>query len=221
VAATVFELRQVRDETVPGEIRGTFRPTVVVVSTALRDESPGFHHVVCRGNNRRRIYVDDHDRMFFCATVDRLATKYHWRILAWCLMDNHYHLVIEVTDRGLAAGMCELNSGYACTFNVRHGRVNHLFGKRYFSRRIRTDAQMLNVVRYIVQNPRAAGGSRPLQAYRWTSYAATIGLAIADIRLARDELLSFFGRDPTYAREWFRVFCTASGFPSLVRWQPP
>jgi hypothetical protein len=79
----------------------------------------------------------------------------------------------------------------------------------------------MNVVRYIVQNPRAAGGSQRLEAYRWTSYAATIGLAFADIQLARDELLAFFGATPARATEQFRMFCSASSLGGRVRWQPP
>ena len=78
--------------------------------------------------------------------------------------------------------MCELNTGYARTFNANHGRVNHLFGKRYWNRRITTDASLWNVVRYIVQNPRRAGGKGSLEGFRWTSYAATIGLGLADIQ---------------------------------------
>jgi putative transposase len=122
------------------------------VSTQLRDESPGVHHVVCRGNNKRIICDDDTDRAWFCDTVTATARKYHWHVLAWCLMDNHYHLLITVTDRGLAAGMCELNSRYARIFNQRHDRVSHLFGERYWSRRAKTHAEVMNVVRYIVQN---------------------------------------------------------------------
>ena len=83
------------------------------MSTPLRDESPGYHHVVTRGNNKRSIYLDDHDREFFCWTVIRIAKKYGWTVLAYCLMDNHYHLLISVGEKGLAGGMCELNSGYA------------------------------------------------------------------------------------------------------------
>jgi putative transposase len=191
------------------------------VSTPLRDESPGYHHVVTRGNNKRRIYVDDRDREFFCTTVRRIAQKYGWTVLAYCLMDNHYHLVLAVGDAGLSRGMCELNSGYARTFNANHGRINHLFGKRFWSRRIKTHASMLNVIRYVVQNPRRAGGSKPLEAYRWTSYAATIGLAFAEIELAKDELLAFFGSTPEGAIAEFRLFCSAHGFLSHVRWQPP
>jgi len=191
------------------------------VSTPLRDESPGYHHVVTRGNNKRTIYLDDRDREFFCSSVTRIARKYGWTILAYCLMDNHYHLLISVGEKGLSDGMCELNSGYACTFNARHGRVNHLFGKRYWNRRITTDASLWNVVRYIVQNPRRAGGEKPLEGYRWTSYAATIGLAFADIQLARTEVLRFFGRVRAEAVDDFRIFCSATALAGHVRWQPP
>ncbi|HEY0415315.1 MAG TPA: transposase [Gaiellaceae bacterium] len=191
------------------------------MSTPLRDESPGYHHVVARGNNKRPIYVDDHDRVVFCLTVQRVARKYGWTVLAYCLMENHYHLLLTVGNKGLAAGMCELNTGYARTFNATHGRINHLFGRRYWSRRVTSDASLLNVIRYIVQNPRRAGGSKPLDGYRWTSYAATIGLALADIQLARDELLALFGRTPESAVDRFRAFCSATVLASPVRWQPP
>ena len=159
----------------------------------LRDESPGYHHVVTRGNNKRRIFLDDDDREFFCLTVDRIATRFGWRVIAYCLMDNHYHLVIAVGERGLSAGMRDLNTAVACRFNAKHGRINHLFGKRFWNRRIRTDASIWSTVRYVVQNPRRAGGSKPLEAYTWSSYAATVGFASPRIRLARHELLAFFG----------------------------
>jgi REP-associated tyrosine transposase len=191
------------------------------VSLPLRDESPGYHHVVTRGNNKQRIYVDERDRITFCLTVQRIARKYGWTIIAYCLMDNHYHLLLSVGEQGLSRGMCELNTSYALTFNATHGRVNHLFGRRYWNRRIKTDASVLNVVRYIVQNPRRAGISERLEGYRWSSYAATIGLAFADMQLARDELLALFGRTPARAVEEFRTFCSATGVSRHVGWQPP
>jgi len=186
-----------------------------------RDESAGYHHVVTRGNNKRIIFTDDLDREYFCHAVDRVARKYGWTILAYCLMDNHYHLVISVGDQGLARGMCELNTGYALNFNARHGRINHLFGKRYWNRRIKTESSLLNVVRYIVQNPRRAGGTRPLEAYVWTSYAATIGLAFGRLQLAKEELLRFFGRTPADAVEAFKTFCSAAPLGGHAQWQPP
>jgi putative transposase len=177
------------------------------MSAQLRDESPGYHHVVTRGNNKRTIYTIDRDRWFFCLTVNRIAKKHGWTVLAYCLMDNHYHLVISVSERGLSAGMCELNTAYAVWFNHEHGRVNHLFGTRYWNRRLRTEASLFNAIRYVIQNPARAGVSGPLESHVWTSYAATIGLAFAEIRLARDELLAFFGNSPAHAIERFRAVC--------------
>jgi putative transposase len=172
-----------------------------------RDESPGYHHVVTRGNNKRVIYLDDRDRWFFCITVERIATKYGWRLIAYCLMSNHYHLVIGVAERGLAEGMCELNTAYAMHFNAEHGRINHLFGKRYWNKRLRTDAAVMNAVRYAIRNPRRAGIPGELESHIWTSYAATIGLAFARIALARDELLALFGSTPERALAEFRAYC--------------
>ena len=191
------------------------------MSYKLRDEGTGYHHVVTRGNNKRVIYESDEDRWYFCEHVTRVAAKYEWRIVAYALMKNHYHLIIHVGDKGLAAGMCKLNTGYALWFNQQHGRVNHLFGKRYWNRRIRTDASLMNAVRYVVQNPRRAGGTEPLEGYAWTSYAATIGLAYARMRLERDEALSFFGATPERAVEALREYCNASPLGGHVRRQPP
>jgi putative transposase len=191
------------------------------VSYIPRDESPGYHHVVTRGNNRRLIFEADRDREFFCLHVGRIAKKYGWTIVAYCLMDNHYHLVILVGDKGLSNGMCELNTGYAVHFNAWHGRINHLFGKRFWSRRLRSEGALFNAVRYVVRNHVAAGGSHKLEAYRWSSYAATIGLAFADMKLARDELLEHFGRTPEQAIARFVEFCATPIPRGHERWQPP
>jgi len=179
------------------------------------------YHVTTRGNNRGPIFADDFDRQTFLVTLQQSKLRHGWKVHAYCLMDNHYHLLISVGSKGLAGGMCELNSGYAQMFNVWHERVNHLFGKRYWNRRIQTDASLWNVVRYIVQNPRAAGAAETLDGYRWSSYSATIGLALADIELARDEVLRFFGRIQEAAVDVFRMFCKATPLGGPVRWQPP
>jgi REP-associated tyrosine transposase len=191
------------------------------MSYKLRDESPGYHHVVTRGNNKRRIYEDDRDRSFFCAHVGRIARKHGWTIVAYCLMDNHYHLVINVGEKGLWRGMCELNTGYAVRYNAVHGRINHLFGRRYWNRRLRSQGALFNAVRYVVRNHVAAGGSQKLDGYRWSSYAATIGLAFADMKLAREELLEHFGRTPETAVKTFVEWCALPVPRGHERWQPP
>jgi putative transposase len=191
------------------------------MSYTPRDESPGYHHVVTRGNNKRSIYEDDRDRLFFCLTVDRVAKKFGWGIVAYCLMRNHYHLIIRVGEKGLSDGMCELNTAYAVNYNVWHRRVNHLFGKRFWNRRLRSEGALFTAVRYVVRNPVMDGGKRPLESYRWTSYAATVGLAFADMKLARDELLQHYGRTPDAAATEFRASCSRPVPRGHERWQPP
>jgi REP element-mobilizing transposase RayT len=187
----------------------------------LRDESPGFYHVVSRGNNKRPIFVDDHDRLVFLIRLNRVATKYGWEIFAYCLMDNHYHLVMRIGERGMSQGMCELNFGYALAFNARHGRINHLFGRRYWSDGLRTDARLLNACRYTLLNPVRAGISNRPGRYMWSSYRATIGLALSNVRLAADELLQLFGRHRSVSIASFVRFCDESDETGHVRWQPP
>jgi len=103
--------------------------------------------------------------------------------------------------------MCRLNSGYARHYNGWHGRINHLFGKRYWSRYLETESSVQYAARYIVQNPRRAGMPGLLEGHPWSSYAATIGYEFPEIPLASDELLPFFGRTPTTAMAEFTAFC--------------
>ena len=117
----------------------------------------GYYHVVTRGNNKRRIYDDDHDRENFLVLLERIARRYGWLFYAYCLMGNHYHLVMQIAEKGLSRGMCELNTAYAVTYNLRHDRINHLFGRRFWSELITTDAYLLGACRYVVQNPVRAG----------------------------------------------------------------
>jgi hypothetical protein len=137
-------------------------------------------------------------------------------------MRNHYHLVIRVTDGGLARGMCEINGAYSLHFNRAHSRINHLFGKRYWNEYL-DEKHLLNAIRYVVQNPRRAGAPGPLEAHAWTSYRAAIGLALAFGRFARDELLGLFASTPAAAIEKFVAFCEASaaGDASRDPRQPP
>jgi REP-associated tyrosine transposase len=192
----------------------------------LRDQRPGYHHVVTRGNNKQTIYLVDRDRASFLIVLDWVARKYNWDVLSYALMRNHYHLVLRVRDFGLARGMCELNSVYALYFNGQHGRINHLFGRRYWSELTKTDEHLKNAIRYVVQNPRRAGVPGPLESHKWTSYAATVGKAFAISRFARDDLLELFGRTPEQAIAAFADFCEQPAPPrhdppGQVRRQPP
>jgi len=185
----------------------------------------GYYHVGTRGNNRRSIFEDDRDRAFFLMSLRRVARRYGWLIYAYCLMRNHYHLVIQLGDAGISRGMCELNTAHAVTYNIRHSRMNHLFGRRFWSELITTDEYLLEACRYVVQNPLRAGLCERCEDWPWSSYRATVGSVLPPPYLAVGDLLSVLtpgAKDPT-AR--FREYCETV-VPRRVRsgdgrWQPP
>src|SRR5262249_49910102 len=149
--------------------------TFVAMGYPLRIEVPyGYYHVVTRGNNRRPIYVDDRDRELFLMILRRVARRYGWAFLAYCLLGHHYHFVLQLAESGTARGMGDLSPAYAATHTLRHGRANHLFGRRFWSELITTDEQLLTTTRYVVQNPIRAGLCGACKEWRWSSYRASV-----------------------------------------------
>jgi putative transposase len=184
----------------------------------LRVEVPGaFYHVCTRGNDKQPIFVDDHDRLLLLLLLQRLAKKYAWTVYAYCLMTNHYHVLLQLSRGGLSRGMCELNGGYAASFNGRHGRTNHVFGRRFWSDLIEDDSHLLAACRYVVLNPVRAGLRREPEAWPWSSYRACIGLEHPRGALATGELLALFGQTPARAHHAFRRYVSEGH----VRRQPP
>jgi putative transposase len=185
----------------------------------------GYFHVGARGNNKRSIFLNDDDRKRFLVLVGKVARKYAWSIYAYCLMGNHYHLVLRLAEAGLSRGMCELNTAYAVGFNARHQRINHLFGRRFWSEHINTEAYLFEAIRYVIQNPVRAGLCGSCEEWPWSSYRATIGLARAHPFLAVDDVLDFaapFASDPC---EKFRNYCAVlqpkrEGRSTDGKWQP-
>jgi REP element-mobilizing transposase RayT len=161
-----------------------------------------YYHVVSRGNNRQAIF-DDELRRFFPLRLDVIARRYDWTIFAWAFMTNHFHLVLQIGDRGLSSGMQTLNTGFALASNARFGRINHCVGGRFSSKQIQTEEQLLRTVRYAHWNPPRAGvGDHPSDS-DWTSYRATAGLDHAPRVLAVSTLLTHFGPNPVKARKGF------------------
>jgi putative transposase len=172
-----------------------------------RDFDPeGIYHLTSRGNDRRTIFRDDFDRRAFVGRLSRSALKHRWIVLAYCLMTNHYHLVVSAPYGGMSGGMQELNGGFSRRTNNRHGRSGHLFQNRFSVTAISRDAHLLEACRYVVLNPiRAQICTRP-EDWPWSSYGACAGLELAPRFLAVDELLALFGRHPREARRNYAGF---------------
>ena len=173
----------------------------------LRIEFPGaVYHVTSRGNARQWIVADDTDRAAFVKHLGAVVERYHWLCHAWCLMDNHYHLLIETPEANLAAGMRTLNGGYTQAFNRRHGRQGHLFQGRYKAILVDREAYLLELSRYVVLNPVRAGMVEDPAEYAWSSYRSTSGQETPPGWLYTDWILSQFAPQRAPAVAAYQAF---------------
>lgn len=173
----------------------------------LRIEYPGaVYHVTSRGNEKKPVFKDDADRQNFLNTLQHVNKRYNWICHAYCLMTNHYHLLIETPDGNLALGMRQLNGVYTQLFNKRHGRTGHLFQGRYKGILIQKDSHLLEVCRYVVLNPvRAKMVEKPAE-YPWSSYLSTAGRAKPHPCLTSDWVLGQFSGKRAKAEQEYRQF---------------
>jgi putative transposase len=173
----------------------------------LRIEFAGaVYHVTSRGNARHAIFIDDEDRGRFFDVLSIVVERFNWLCHAYCLMKNHYHLLIETPNGNLSKGMRELNGIYTQRFNRRYRRVGHLFQGRYNAIIVEKDNHLLSLCRYVVLNPVRVGLIKRPEQWRWSSYRATIGLVKRPSFLTVDWILSQFGGRKRVAMEKYRRF---------------
>lgn len=166
----------------------------------------GLYHVGTRGVRRTRIFLNDGDYELFGLLCDRVFRRFDWICHGYCLMPNHYHLLVETPTPSISAGMQRLNSTYAQWFNHLYGYTGHVFERRFFSRLVESTYDLLEVVRYVVLNPVRGGLCDEAAAWRWSSYRALAGESLAAPFLSKDWVLGHFGRDSERATEVFRAF---------------
>jgi putative transposase len=172
-----------------------------------RIEVPGgYYHLHTRGNDRQAIYFGNWSGRLFVRELERASLRHGWRILAYCLMTNHYHLVLQVGEGGFSHGMCELNGRFAQISNWMNKRSNHLFGARFRSWPIEDDPYLLEVSRYVLLNPVRAGAVGNPRRWRWSSMRPTMGLDHAPACLDVGWVLGHFGHVPARARKVFGQF---------------
>lgn len=175
-----------------------------------RLEFPGaIYHVTSRGNEQQAIFADSEDREFFLDTLARVAKRFRWLVHAYCLMDNHYHLVIETLEGKLSIGMRQLNGIYTQHFNLRHSLDGPVMQGRFKAILVDRDTFLLEMCRYVVLNPLRTRTVRSPEKYPWSSYRATAGLADAPEFLDTDWVLRKFSRQKKTAERHYQEFVKA------------
>lgn len=173
----------------------------------LRIEFAGaVYHVTSRGDRQEAIFVTDSDRIAFLEILGQVVENYNWLIHAYCLMDNHYHLLIETPDGNLSKGMRQLNGIYTQTHNRKNHRVGHVFQGRYKAILVQKESYLLELARYIVLNPVRARMVHKAGDWPWSNYSGTAGLREAPVWQHTDWLLSAFGRRLSSARKKYLQF---------------
>ena len=171
-----------------------------------RNMAAGFHHVFARGNNRCALFRDDLDREDFLARLGRVVRSHHWICHIYCLLTNHFQLLVQTEDESLPNGMQRLNLTTAQSFNRRYGTIGHLFQGPYGSVPVTRPGHALYLIGYIAQNPVEAGLCRTPEEWPWSSHGATLGLRRAPPFLETSWVLGLFGPDAAVARGRLRHF---------------
>ncbi len=173
----------------------------------LRIQYPGaVYHVTSRGNEKKSIFRDDADRETFLGILVDINRRYNWLCHAYCLMDNHYHLMIETPDGNLSIGMRQLNSVYSQAYNKKRNRSGHLLQGRYKAIVIQKDSHLLEVCRYVVLNPVRAHIVEQPEDWKWSSYGETAGKKTPHPCLTTDWILGQFSEERSEAERKYREF---------------
>jgi putative transposase len=197
------------------------------------ERAGGWYHITARGNERRWIYRDDKDRRHFCELLEEMVGQFDLVLHGFVLMDNHYHLLVELREANLSRAVQWLNVSYSVWFNRRHGRSGHLFQGRYKSVILDAEQWAVGLSRYIHLNPvrtsrqglnktqqqriRVGAGDAPeaalvrertttLRRYRWSSYRAYVGLAKAPGWLECRSVLKLGGGTKGEERKSYREY---------------
>jgi len=176
-----------------------------------RLDAPGIlQHVIARGIERGKIFIYPEDYHFFIKRLGKVTTETGTNILAWCLLPNHFHLLLKTNNQPLSSFMKRLLTGHAVTFNRRHRRSGHLFQNRYKSIVCQEDAYLLQLIRYIHLNPLKASlvaDNKELDDYPYSSHQILIGKKRLDWQKAESTLI-YFGKSISRARRSYRKFLT-------------
>ncbi|MFT7490708.1 MAG: putative transposase [Pseudohongiellaceae bacterium] len=184
----------------------------------LRIEFPNaLYHVTSRGDGRDDIYCVNNDRINFLKVLNQVCERFNWVCHSYCLMTNHYHLLIETPEGNLSQGMRHLNGVYTQRVNRSHNRVGHVFQGRYKAILVDKESYLLELSRYIVLNPVRAGMVNAAKDWSWSSYQSTAGLSVCPAWLKVDGLLLNFSKHKKKAIQKYCAFI-AEGYNNSSPW---
>jgi REP-associated tyrosine transposase len=164
------------------------------------------YHVMNRGVRGAPLYTDAAERRRFLDLLAEACGRYEWQTLGYCLMGNHYHLVVRTLLPTLSSGMQWLNGCYARWFSERHAYEGHVLFRRFHSVLVESDTQLVDTIRYVLRNPVEAFLCTRPGDWQWSSYGATVGREPAPPFLSTDWLCDQFGTDMAHARANFAAF---------------
>ncbi len=177
-----------------------------MVRQARIEYSGALYHITSRGNAKQDIFVNDEDRIEFLEILRKARNRYNAIIYAYCLMDNHYHLLVETPDANISQLMRQLNGVYTQRYNFTHRKTGHLFQGRFKSILVQQDLYLLELCRYIVLNPVRAGMVKAAKDWPWSSYRATAHLSRKIDWVNSDWVLSNFSDNTKNAVKQYRIF---------------
>ena len=168
--------------------------------------SGAFYHITARGNEQRAVFKSNRDRNKFLEYLESAVKRYDAVIHAYCLMDNHYHLLLETPSGNLSKIMAHINGAYTTYFNVKRKRFGHLFQGRYKAILIEADEYAKELSRYIHLNPVRADKVSLPEEYKWSSYSCYIGKKNSPEWLKTEFILEYFGKKLSESQKNYKKF---------------
>lgn len=186
---------------------------IVMPRTARRKSETGVYHVMLRGINRQVVLEGDEEKVKFLHTLKKFKEAGKYKLYAYCLMDNHVHLLVEETTEPIGHSIKRICASYVYWYNQRHERIGHLFQERFKSEIVDNDRYFLTVLRYIHQNPINSGITDEIINYRWSSYSEYfINTEIID----KDFAFELFSNDRSAALDLFKKFMNESNLDKCL-----